>query len=300
MEQPVTFASHGCRLFGVLHLSDGGTAERAVVFLHGWSGYRTGPHQMFVRAARRLEREGVMSLRFDFRGRGDSEGVMEHATLATMVEDTQAAVTWLVEQTGVERVTLLGICSGSEVAFGAATAHPAIDSLALWSAPIFAAEASVEREIKKKTFHLKEYGRKLFRAATWRKLFTGTLQPKTIARVLLGKSGGDNVEGAQPGQLPKGFRQATVERFKQFRGDVLFIYGTNDPVTNEALAWHTERCRENGIAPSVHLVEGANHSYYSLAWEREVIDKTAEWMKEVLGSGFWVLGTTAQNPGPKT
>lgn len=279
MEQPVTFESQGCRLFGVLHQPDGGTVERAVVFLHGWSGYRTGPHQMFVRAARRWEREGMASLRFDFRGRGDSEGVMEHATLSTMAEDTAAAVAWLVEQTGVERVTLLGICSGSEVAFGAATAHPAIDSLALWSAPIFAAEASVEREIKKKTFYLREYGRKLFRATTWRKLFTGALQPKTIARVLLGKSGG-NVEGGQPGQLPQGFRQKTLERFKQFRGNVLLIYGTNDPVTNEALAWYTERCRENGIESVVHLVEGANHSYYSLAWEREVIDKTAEWMRE--------------------
>ncbi|MCS6861733.1 MAG: alpha/beta fold hydrolase [Abditibacteriales bacterium] len=278
MEQPITFASHGCRLFGILHLPDGGTVARAVVFLHGWSGYRTGPHQMFVRAARRLEREGMAALRFDFRGRGDSEGVMEHATLATMVEDTHAAVAWLVEQTGVGHVTLLGICSGSEVAFGAATLHPAIDSLALWSAPIFAAEASVEREIKKKAFYLKEYGRKLFRAATWRKLFTGALQPRSIARVLLGRSGGENIEGAQPGQLPQGFRRQTLERFKQFRGDVLLIYGTNDPVTNEALAWYIARCREISIEPTIHLVTGANHSYYALAWEREVIERTATWL----------------------
>jgi alpha/beta superfamily hydrolase len=283
VEQPVIFTSHGCRLFGVLHLPDEDKARRAVVLLHGWSGYRTGPHQMFVRAARWLANEGVAALRFDFRGRGDSEGVMEHATLATMVEDTQRAVAWLVEQTDVKCVTLVGICSGSEVAFGAATAHPAIDSLALWSAPIFAAEASVEREVKKKASYLKEYGRKLFRATTWRKLFMGTLQPKTIARVLLGKSGGENVEGAQPGQLPKGFRQKTLDRFKHFRGEILLVYGTADPIAHEALAWYTDRCREIDSAPTVHFVAGANHSYYSLAWEREVIEHTKEWLK--VGAG---------------
>ncbi|NQT52088.1 alpha/beta hydrolase, partial [bacterium] len=53
MERPVTLESDQ-RLVGVLHEPEGEAKNAGVVFVHGWAGYRGGPHRMFVEAARRL------------------------------------------------------------------------------------------------------------------------------------------------------------------------------------------------------------------------------------------------------
>jgi alpha/beta superfamily hydrolase len=83
-----------------------------------------------------LHSEGFSVLRFDFAGRGDSEGDTEHATLATMADDTRAAIEWCRREKGVSRVVLLGLCSGCEVALAAST-ESGICGMALWSAPVF-------------------------------------------------------------------------------------------------------------------------------------------------------------------
>ena len=84
VETAVTFEREGARRVGVLHLPETRVGETGVVFLHGWSGCRLGPHRMFVTCARRLCATGVPCLRFDFGGRGDSEGEWDTADIAQM------------------------------------------------------------------------------------------------------------------------------------------------------------------------------------------------------------------------
>ena len=118
MEKPVTFESD-VLLRGVLNVPDGAAA--AVVFAHGWSGYRCGPHRMFVNAARRFAEEGIASLRFDFRGRGDSDGDAAATDLDAMIADLLAAAQFVRAEAGIERVFPLGLCSGGNVVLGAAS-----------------------------------------------------------------------------------------------------------------------------------------------------------------------------------
>jgi len=283
-QEVVTLRSAGKQLIGVLQTAPT-PFTKGVVFCHGWSGYRVGPHGMFVNFARLLATEGIPSLRFDFRGRGDSEGSVEEASLITMSEDTAAAVEWFVQRTGVAEVFLVGICSGAEVAFASATAHPHIVGLVLWSAPIFWAEAAAEEgvdsgrvERKKKAHYAKEYLRKLFQPQTWRKLFSGAIQFRLIAQVLLGRQKSTTtIHGVV---TPQQWRAEMIERFAKFQGRVLATYGTNDPTTEDALPWYQSLCHERGIPFVYHLIQGANHSYYSLEWEREVMEKTLSWLKE--------------------
>ena len=47
----------------------------------GWA-LRTESHFLFVAASRRLAERGIASLRFDFRGSGESEGEFHRAVLA--------------------------------------------------------------------------------------------------------------------------------------------------------------------------------------------------------------------------
>ena len=269
MQEPITFTINGQRLFGMLERPIV-PFERGVIFLGGWAGTRAGPHQIFVKFARQLSRQGIASLRFDFRGRGDSEGETEDADLGTMLEDAVSAVAWMVEQVQVSQLTLLGICSGSQVAMGACCTHPAVDSLALWSTPSVA-EAIGQRlsARRRRLFVLREYLAKLFRVQTWQKLLSLRLKPKTIGKVIWSEA---------PPPTTTGVEQQCLDEFRQFDGRTLLVHGTNDPETKPALAQYLPICEQHGIPHQVHLVRGANHSFYSLAWEREVVELSMQWL----------------------
>jgi pimeloyl-ACP methyl ester carboxylesterase len=255
-------------------------APRALrlLFLHGWTGYRTGPHQMLARASRHFQEREYSGLRFDFAGRGDSSGEASLATLATMANDARAAIRFLRAQDGDARIILVGLCSGCEVAFAVAD-EPGVAGLALWSAPVFAAGQSSERIAKKRARHLKDYARKLLRPATWGKALSGKVDVKSVQKVI-GQGGGEefkNEESDAAGQLPIGWRADAMARFEDVHLPSLLVYGTADPTTTEALAWHRGQLR---MAPTVHLVEGANHSYYGINWETEVFHVTEKWLEQ--------------------
>ncbi len=274
MHRHLFFESHGERILGVLHTPDGQMRPGALVFLHGWAGYRIGPHQMFTKAARRAEERGFPCLRFDFRGRGDSEGDAEATTLSTMIEDAQRAVEVVCEQTGVERVALIGDCSGSEVAIGTGALDERIDSLVLWSAPIVAGDRSEANAAKRRSIYAR-YFQKLFRRETWAKLFTGRLQPGMILRALTRGGKGAGEEGAESDSEIDWY-----DRFVDFPGEVLFIYGGNDPTTESAMEHYRDLSREAGREFQDHIVDGANHAFYSLGWEQEVIEVSLDWLVE--------------------
>lgn len=279
-EHALTFPNAaGETLVGVLHLPQR-TPRAAMVMLHGWSGYRTGPHQMLTRAARAFCAQGCAVLRFDFAGRGDSEGDTNLATLATMRADTEAATRLLRQHTDAP-LWLLGLCSGCEIAL-AATGDE-VSGVILWSAPVFAALPSEERQAKKGADNLKKYARKLLQPSTYLKVLRGDVDTKAVSKALAGGGGAasKNRESNEPGQLPPGFRDASLRRWKAFRGPVFQVYGTADPIQAEAQAWYAT---QGATAPQVHLVAGANHSFYGLVWEREVIDVTLRWFGNTTAS----------------
>lgn len=273
MERHLFFHSQGYRVLGVIHTPEQRPARPGgLVFLHGWAGYRIGPHQMFTKLARRATDAGFYCLRFDFRGRGDSEGDAGRTTLSTMIQDTRAAVAMLCEETGLERIALIGDCSGSEVAIGAGPLDQRIDSLVLWSAPIVGGERSEADAAKRRSIY-RSYLGKLFRRETWGKLLGGRLQPRVILRALRGGGKGAGEEGAEEDRNIN-WRQ----RFIEFPGEVLFIYGGNDPTTASATEHYRDLSHEAGREFTRHVVAGANHAFYSLAWEDEVMAASLEWL----------------------
>lgn len=275
----------GQNLVGIWHEAHGETTNNdgAIVMLHGWSGYRTGPHQMLTRAARDFASAGWNVLRFDFAGRGDSDGEAETSTLATMADDTRAAIEWCCREKGVSQIVLLGLCSGCEVAFACAC-EDRVTALALWSAPVFAAGQSDERRARKRMDHLKQYARKLLRPSTYAKLLSGRLDRASIQKAVAGGGGGENknVETLAAGHLPPDWRERALRRFANFSAPLLLVYGTSDPTTEEALAWHRARWGEKRRSQvREHFVAGANHSFYGLAWEREVFQETRRWLSDL-------------------
>jgi len=279
MERHSYFTNEGANLLGALHLPDEGFPRQplGLVYLHGWAGYRIGAHQMFTKLARRAEEMGFCSLRFDFRGRGDSTGAMLDSSLTTMISDTLAATDFLRAETGLERVALIGDCSGSEVAIGAGPLHKAIRAMVLWSAPIVAGDRRVSDEAKKRQVW-RTYLRKLVRKETWRKLVSGSLQLGQIKRAL-----GSGGKGAGEDGAAVDAEIDWYQRFMDFTGERLFIYGANDPTTAASVEHYEILCQRTGKPFERHLVAGANHAFYSMVWESEVIETSLAWLAEQAG-----------------
>lgn len=69
-----------------------------------------------VSLARALCKVGVYCLRFDHMGHGDSDGNFEDATVNTRLSDIKCAVEYLVKNTEIEKVGLLGLRFGATLA----------------------------------------------------------------------------------------------------------------------------------------------------------------------------------------
>jgi pimeloyl-ACP methyl ester carboxylesterase len=276
MEEHVRFVNKDQTLLGVVYLPDDEASRRdtGLLFLHGWAGYRIGPHQMFTKMARRACAMGFPSLAFDFRGRGDSEGDAMAASLATMISDARVAARTLCEQARIDNVVLVGVCSGGEVALGAGPLIPEADAMVLWSVPQVAADRTSADRAKRLAI-FREYGAKLFRRATWAKLVSGGLNFAMIGRALARGGKGEREESTEEDKEIDWRR-----RFIEFRGDILYVYGSNDPTAPDCIAHYGSLSKKAGRTFQHHIIEGANHSFYSLAWERKVLDRSLEWLDE--------------------
>jgi dienelactone hydrolase len=191
-----------------------------------------------------------------------------------MISDARAAARALRAKTGVERIALVGLCSGGEVALGAGALIPEVDSMVLWSVPQVAADRGHADRAKRLSI-FRAYAQKLFRRETWAKLFLGGLNFVMIGRAL--REGG---KGAGEESAPEDRRIDFRHRFIEFGGEMLFIYGSNDPTAPDCIAHYEALSRKAGRRLNWHVVQGANHSFYSLAWEKEVLDRSLEWLED--------------------
>jgi pimeloyl-ACP methyl ester carboxylesterase len=295
MEEHVRFVNKGDTLLGVLYTPDNEAIGRdaALLFLHGWAGYRIGPHQMFTKMARRASAMGFPSLAFDFRGRGDSEGDAMAASLSTMIGDTRVAARSLRDRTGIDKIALVGVCSGGEVALGAGPLVPEVDSMVLWSVPQVAADRTGAERAKRLAI-IKEYGAKVLRRETWAKLVSGGLNFGMIGRALLRGGKGEREESTEEDKEIDWLR-----RFIEFRGDILYIYGSNDPTTADCIAHYAALSKRAGRTFQHHTIEGANHSFYSLTWEREVLEISLGWLDQRYPAQPEPQDSTASGPLPE-
>ena len=267
--------SDALRLYGVLGRPDERRPTMGVVLIHGWSGYRIGPHRMLVHAARRFHQEGLATLRFDLRGRGESEGEAEETDLDGMIADTCRAAEVLRERAAVDHIALLGICSGANVAIGAATLMPEVRTLLLWSVFPFAPQKARADDLKRTGSFVADYARKALRLSTWKKFLRGRVNFGMIGRVLFGH----HVQ-TEEARNRKDSSRDIMAAWQAYEGRALFIHGSRDPEAAGGRDLYRAFCEEHDIPSGFHLVEGANHSFYSLDWERDVIETTVGYLRE--------------------
>lgn len=255
MEHCREFLSAGERVAATLHLPDA-TPAPGVVMCHGFTGHRIEAHFLFVKAARALCDAGLAVLRFDFRGSGESAGEFRDMTISGEIADALAALEFMRSEPGVDadRIALIGLSLGGLVAACAAARDGGVSALVLWSAVANLPGVLAER-------------------------FAG-------AQVELEQRGCVELG---PHEIGAGF-VADLDRIDpcaevcSYDGPTLVVHGSDDqsvPVDHADLYLGALR----GGDATKHIVAGADHTFSSVAWEREVIGVTRDWLALRLGVG---------------
>jgi alpha/beta superfamily hydrolase len=245
-----------------------GEPRAGTLFLHGWSGDRTGPHRLFTCFARQLAAQGDLCLRPDFIGRGLSDGTASQASIAGMADAARATLAELRARLPAGApIRVVAICSGCKVAITLAAHEPGIDRLVLWSAESMGDLRSAATGIRKTGAMLLTYARKLTRPETWRKILRGKVQTSMVAKALVKQETRSAAEAA--------WENDVLKRFRTFRRPILFVFGGSDPDAPGSRAAYERYCRTHGIPHMTHLIAHAGHSYYGETWTRELFEQTS-------------------------
>ncbi len=276
-ERAVRFASGGETIVGVLSLPES-PGQHGVVMLHGWGTYRSGPHDMLVKLARELARRGTPVLRFDFRGRGESTGRVLDTDLDMMIEDAARAAGFLREETGATEVHAVGLCSGANVALGAAAHTGAFGKVAALSVMPFQSHTTGAQRLRRTRGKLREFVAKALRPSTWWRLVTGRVRVFRVFRGLFGGGGGKAKTATGETRNLKDSSHDLMGELAKFKGRLLFVWGGADAEGMGAKPHFEDFARANALAAEFKLVEGSNHNFYSLGWEREVFGLVARFL----------------------
>ena len=122
-EEKVSIPSAGLRLAGTLRLPEGmksGERRAAFLVLHGFGSNRNSSNVMAP--SKVLNSLGYVTLAFDMRGCGESEGELGRVICLEQVEDTRNALSVLANHPAIEsaRVAVIGSSFGGAVAVYAA------------------------------------------------------------------------------------------------------------------------------------------------------------------------------------
>lgn len=272
--EAVRLTSGDRAVWGTLHRPASKPAG-AVVLLPGWSGPRSGPAGILVALAEHLAaRVSLACLRIDLRGRGDSEGSFGETDLDMMIEDALRAGEAAREAAGSKDSYLVGLCSGGNVALGAATLDPAIARVIPLSTYPFQSSRPPEMDAVRTRRALGDYAGKVFKAETWKKLWRGEIDFGRVKKNLAGKdareAGGRNLKDSA---------RDIEKAMESYRGRCLFAYGGADDEGTQAGKHFAEFAARHGLDAKFHTVPGANHNFYRREWREEIARVVADFLR---------------------
>lgn len=83
-----------------------------VLLMHGFSGNKQEKRGMLKEIADKLEQNGVASIRFDFNGHGESEGLFQNMTVLNEIEDAKKVIEYAQAQSYTQSISVLGHSQG--------------------------------------------------------------------------------------------------------------------------------------------------------------------------------------------
>jgi len=246
----------GINLCGLL-TSPSKDSKGAVILSHGITVEKT-EGGFYTRLAKLLAQNDLTSLRFDFRGHGDSSGKSREMTIKGEISDLDAAVK-LLKNKGFKKISLIGTSFGGGIVTLYTKRNPSTIASIILLCPVL--------DYKRTFLHPETEW-----AQEW---FT----PETLSNAA--RTGKFNLGGFQLGNdLLKEFKQLNPgEALLKLKEPVLIIHGTKDSYVPYSVAkYYGERCRNGKFLP----INGADHGFEG--FEKRVYSEVIKWILKHLES----------------
>ena len=284
-EQAVVFECHGDRLVGVLSrpVRTEETASVAVLIAVGGPQYRVGSHRQFVLLARALAQSGYPSLRFDYRGMGDSEGAQRN--FEQVADDMGAALQALRAACPANtRMVVWGLCDAASAAMMFATADHSVVGLAAVN-PFVRSDESLAA-VTVKHYYLERF----FQPDFWRNVFTGRFDWRSSLRsvfanlraTLFSRRSRD-VDARQVS-----FQDRMAHGLSRFDGKLLLLLSGADLTAKEFLQYSGSDVKWRKVLnePSVQRVDfpDADHTFSLRRWSDALEEEIVSWLDRLSAS----------------
>jgi len=225
-----------------------------IIFCHGFMGNKLGHNFMFVKIARTLEKLNIASIRFDFRGSGESDGDFKDITISSEVEDCKRVLQFANSLDYIDKnnINILGFSMGAAIAVVIASSYSnIIKNSILMSAgfnmyDIFISEATGDR-----LYEFLEKGYINFE--------NNILSEKAI-------------EDA--------FNYRVFDYLKDMKGNTLIIHGTEDKSVYPLYARKIQQLL--GSKAKLKFIKGADHCYSSPEYYAELVKEIVLFVKEYI------------------
>lgn len=284
-EIPVVFDCEGSRLVGIIAQPER-PAETGVVIVVGGPQYRAGSHRQFTLLARQLAGQGIASIRFDYRGMGDSEGDIRY--FEAIDADIRAAIDNLItHMPQTKHVALWGLCDAASAALYYGHTDPRVKGLVLLN-PWVHTEAGAARSRIKHYYLVR-----LFSKAFWAKFFSG--------KVKMGASIAELADSARKAREPQtmataisldprhgspGYIERMQKSMQKYTGNMMIILSGKDLAAQEFLDLVKNDKQWNILSNRSQVqhayLSDANHTFSANTWRKKVEELSCRWVAENL------------------
>lgn len=199
-------------------------ATQGVVIITGGPQYRAGSHRQFTLMARELAQHGIVALRFDARGMGDSTG--EPVGFERQSDDIFAAVDALrTAAPGLGRIVLWGLCDGASAALIYLDTRRDHGIGGLVIANPWVRTEAVEARARMQHYYL----RRLISGDFWARLLTGRIG----SGALIGFISSARSASAPAPETAVAYVERMTRAAHSFQGPILLLLSGNDQTARE-------------------------------------------------------------------
>jgi exosortase A-associated hydrolase 1 len=233
-----------------------------VVVVVGGPQTRVGSHRQFALLARALAAAGIVVLRFDYRGMGDSDG--DARTFEHVDDDIRAAIDAFVRETGAERVVLWGLCDGASASMMYAPGDARVAGLVAVNP--WARTRETVRAARLRHYYLQ----RLLSRDFWARLIAGEVKLR-----------GSPAE--QHAADDGAYLDRMTNAWAAFTGPMLFVMSGNDMTAREFEAWISRRraLRRQFRSAACMAVRDADHTFSRREWRDAVAHATVDWIRRL-------------------
>ena len=222
-----------------------------ILMLHGFTGNHLELSFLFARFSKIAAKNGYATVRFDFKGSGNSDGEFYNMTSESELQDALEIIRLIKEDNRFDKdnIFVLGLSMGGTIALRLVGKEPNVfKACVLWSA------ASLNKEIFSKS--LEESKDKMVKTEN-----------------------GYDVGGIEIGEdfIKEILSYDAINESGKFKGPYLLVHGSNDPTVPLDVSKKASK-----LLPSseLHIINGADHTYRSCKWSKELFEISLKFLKD--------------------